>query len=158
MAFFAPAAYQAHAASIATPTTIFAFKIDGANDHPHDAAGAPIGSKGKRAQQTVAPLVEKLGAQAMLNITFDKGAEVALSSAALACAGVVLICWEHRAIPLIAQQFPVSQATPAPPTWPADPQGIGRFDLVWVFTYDQTAGMYQFSQVPQLLLAGDLPV
>ena len=39
---------------------------------------------------------------------------------------------------------------PAPPTkWPHD-----RFDIVWVFTR-QHDGTWKFTQVPQLLLAGD---
>ncbi len=39
----------------------------------------------------------------------------------------------------------------APQQWRDD-----RFDLVWVFDLDPS-GRYRFSQVPQLLLAGDRP-
>jgi len=158
VALFAPPPRQAPVPSIRTPNVIYAFKTDSANDHPHDATGAPIGSKGKRAQQTVTPLADKLGALVTLNFTFDKGDEIAMITSAMACHGSVLICWEHHSIPLIAQQLPVNQATPVPPTWPADPHGVGRFDVVWVFAYDQAAGTYQFSQVAQDLLAGDLPL
>jgi hypothetical protein len=48
--------------------------------------------KGKRAQQTVGPIAEKLGSMATLNFTFDKGDEAALITSAMACPGVVLIC------------------------------------------------------------------
>jgi hypothetical protein len=40
--------------------------------------------------------------------------------------------------------------TSAPQYWPLD-----RFDLVWVF--DRLDGNWTFTQVPQLLLAGDRP-
>jgi hypothetical protein len=45
----------------------------------------------------------------------------------------------------------------APETWPTDAQGNGRFDVVWLFEFDTTAGTYRFSHIPQILLAGDLP-
>lgn len=32
---------------------------------------------------------------------------------------------------------------------------VDGFDVVWVFDRNQTTGKYWFSQVPQLLLAGD---
>ncbi len=40
--------------------------------------------------------------------------------------------------------------TTAPQYWPLD-----RFDLVWVF--DRRGDTWTFTQVPQLLLAGDRP-
>jgi hypothetical protein len=40
---------------------------------------------------------------------------------------------------------------PLPPDyWPPD-----RFDVIWTFTHD--GGRWRFTQVPQLLLPGDLP-
>jgi len=79
-------------------------------------------------------------------------------TSAMQCHGVILICWEQHNIPLMTAHLPVDRATPVPPAWPVDTHGLGRFDLVWVFTYDDSAGAYQFRQVAQLLLAGDLPV
>jgi hypothetical protein len=142
--------------SINTPQFIYAVKVDSDFETPHDAVGARIGTKGKRAQQTVAPLAEKLGPAATIDFTFDKGDEVAMIAAAMLCPGVVLICWVHENIPRIVREIPTNLATPVPAAWPDDAQGNGRFDLVWAFEYDRAASTYRFSQVPQMLLAGDL--
>jgi hypothetical protein len=142
--------------SINTPQFIYAVKVDIDFETPHDAVGARIGTKGKRAQQTVAPLAEKLGPAATIDFTFDKGDEVAMIAAAMLCPGVVLICWVHENIPRIVREIPTDLATPVPAVWPDDAQGNGRFDLVWAFEYDRAASTYRFSQVPQMLLAGDL--
>ena len=141
---------------IGTPQFIYAVKVDGELENPHDAAGEKIGTKGKRAQQTVAPIAEKLGSLAMLDFTFDKGDEAAMITSAMACRGIVLICWVHENIPCIASQIPVNHVTPVPTGWPDDARGYGRFDVVWVFEFDRAAGTYRFSQIPQMLLAGDL--
>ena len=143
--------------SVSTPQFVYAVKVDSDADNRHDAAGAKIGTKGKRAQQTVGPIAEKLGSMATLNFTFDKGDEAALITSAMACPGVVLICWVHENIPRMASQIPVNPTTPVPAAWPTDAQGYGRFDVVWLFEYDHTAGTYRFSHLPQMLLAGDLP-
>ncbi len=155
---FAPPLGQSPRPPLVTPDHIYAFKIDGERDHPHDAVGAPIGSKGKRAQQTVAPLVAKLGARVACDFTFDKGDEAAMIASAMRHHGAVLICWEHHNMPLITRQMPVASDTPMPSAWPLDAQGIGRFDVVWLFVYDAAADAYRFGQVAQLLLMGDLPV
>ena len=142
--------------SIGTPQFIYAVKVDTDFENPHDAASQKIGTKGKRAQQTVAPIAEKLGSLATLDFTFDKGDESALIMSAMACRGIVLICWVHENIPNIARQIPLNPVTPVPTGWPDDAQGYGRFDIVWAFEFDEPAGTYRFSQIPQMLLAGDL--
>jgi hypothetical protein len=63
----------------------------------------------------------------------------------------VLIAWQHEASPAIANQI-LGNDTTAPQKWPGS-----RFDLVWVFDLDAGSGTYTFTQVPQLLLAGDSP-
>ena len=143
--------------SISTPQFIYAVKVDSDGDDPHDAAGAKIGTKGKRSQQTVAPIAERLGSLVTLNATFDKGDETAMLTSALACPGIVLICWVHEQIPRIASQIPTDPGTPVPAEWPAGSGGNGRFDLVWAFQFDHTAGSFRFTPVPQMLLVGDLP-
>ena len=143
--------------SIKTPQFIYAVKVDGDDEKARDAAGVRIGTKGKRAQQTIAPIAEKLGPTATLNFTFDKGDEAAMTASAMACPGAVLICWVHENIPCIASQIPMNSAMAAPETWPADAQGNGRFDVVWLFEFDTVADTYRFSHIPQTLLAGDLP-
>ena len=142
---------------IKTPHFIYAVKVDGDDERPRDAAGVRIGTKGKRAQQTIAPIAEKLGPSATLNFAFDKGDEAAMIASAMACPGPVLICWVHENIPRIASQIPVNSSTPVPESWPADAQGNGRFDVVWLFEFDPAANTYRFSHIPQNLLAGDLP-
>ncbi|HEU0051720.1 MAG TPA: hypothetical protein VFQ39_01040, partial [Longimicrobium sp.] len=79
-----------------------------------------------------------------------KGDETAVAQAAMACGGVALIAWQHQDIPTIANAIVGNDST-VPQQWPGD-----RFDLVWVFDL-QPGGTYSFTQVPQLLLAGDLP-
>ena len=143
--------------SIKTQQFIYAVKVDGDNEKPRDSAGVRIGTKGRRTQQTIAPIAEKLRSTATLNFMFDKGDEVAMTASAMACPGAVLICWVHENIPRIGGEIQVNSATPVPESWPADAQGNGRFDVVWLFEFDNSAGTYRFSHIPQELLAGDLP-
>jgi hypothetical protein len=56
-----------------------------------------------------------------------------------------------------ASQIPTSSTMAASETWPTDAQGNRRFDVVWLFEFDTTAGTYRFSHIPQILFAGDLP-
>jgi hypothetical protein len=60
---------------------------------------------------------------------------------------VVLVAWKHELIPAIAQGL---TSDPVPDKWPKE-----RFDVVWVFDL-RADGSYGFSQVPELLLPGDL--
>jgi hypothetical protein len=120
--------------NLATPDAIFASGIG-----PH--------SKSQRPQNTVAPLAAKLGLQ--LNANHLKGEEAKLAADVLASNGVVLIAWEHQAIPVIGKSI-VGNNTSCPQSWSEN-----RFDLVWVFDQDVGSGEWSFHQVPQRLLAGD---
>jgi hypothetical protein len=64
----------------------------------------------------------------------------------------VLICWEHKHIPVIASSLPVVSGTAIPRKWPGD-----RYDVLWSFTLVPEPGpvRYTFSQMPQQLLSGD---
>jgi hypothetical protein len=66
--------------------------------------------------------------------------------------GVVLICWEHDHIPLLASSLPTVAGTAIPQTWPGD-----RFDVIWTFTLvpGSSPAQYAFGQIPQQLLPGD---
>jgi len=110
------------------------------------AAGVGKHSNSHRPRETVKPLADKLGLKT--NDSFLKGDETAMVDAVLAQTGVVLITWQHEDIPGIANQI-LGNDTTVPQSWPGD-----RFDIVWVFTPDDS-GAYAFTQVPQLLLAGD---
>jgi hypothetical protein len=94
----------------------------------------------------------KLGLTIDTSFTKDKFKHMA--DAALACEGVVLIAWQHQDIPAIGAhllEHSGASGIALPTSWPQ-----GRYDLVWVF--DRPAGsgpITGFTQVPQLLLAGD---
>ncbi|MES2068750.1 MAG: histidine phosphatase family protein [Pseudomonadota bacterium] len=110
------------------------------------ATGMKTSDDSKRPIQTLSPLADKLGL--IISMHYGKGAEAELAASAVACNGVVLICWEHHLIPAIADAL-LGEPGISPPTWPGD-----RYDLTWVFDLDET-GAYLFSQMPQQLLAGD---
>jgi hypothetical protein len=140
--FFAPANGLFQSPQIATPQTIYASQT--AED-----------SRSQRPQETVTPLIDKLrGANVKVNFDFPKGQEKRVAESALACEGVVLICWEHHNIPRITNRFPISKnnTNPVPDEWADD-----RYDVVWCFDLDG-AGAYSFNQIPQLLLGGDTPI
>jgi hypothetical protein len=117
---------------LAPPGTIFASQV------AHH-------SNSLRPQHTVLELAKVLGQT--LNTDFKKDDFAAMTTAAEATNGVVLIAWEHQDIPSIANQI-VGNTTTVPQQWPGD-----RFDVVWVF--DRQGSGWNFSQVPQLLLSGD---
>ncbi|WP_035059128.1 hypothetical protein [Andreprevotia chitinilytica] len=112
------------------------------------ASGIAKHSESMRPQETLTPLSQKLGIE--INTGCLKGQESQVAAQAVATAGIVLIGWEHQNIPLIANAI-VGNDTTVPQSWPGD-----RFDIVWVFDLD-SSGNYAFSQVPQQVLAGDLP-
>ena len=96
-----------------------------------------------------------LSEQLALPITseFVQGQEQQLASSLVgSCSGVVLICWEHSHIPVIASWLPVVSGTAIPRKWPGD-----RYNVIWSFTLVQGPGpaRYTFGQIPQQLLPGD---
>jgi hypothetical protein len=137
----APSAGPLQNAALATPRFVFASRLD--KDNGSD-----------RPQQTVAPLIDKLGKAVRVNFEFGIGDERELAARAMACDGPVLISWAHGEIPAIVDSLSLSKKTAAmvPAEWPDE-----RFDLVWVFDLNPTSPDYRFSQQPQLLLSGDKP-
>jgi hypothetical protein len=102
-----------------------------------------------RTHETILPLEQLLGLN--VDTPFSEGNEAELGkSVADAQTGITLICWEHKAIHLIANNIPTPSGTKIPQSWPE-----GRFDVVWSFAFDTSSGTYAFDQIPQLLLAGD---
>jgi hypothetical protein len=127
-------------ADLRTPTVL----VSPSWGHPHKTAA-------HRSYQTIQGLSERLG----LPITspFAQGHEQELADSLLRShSGVVLICWEHKHIPVIAAALPLAGETAIPPKWPGD-----RYDLIWSFTLAPEPGppRYTFSQIPQRLLSGD---
>jgi hypothetical protein len=123
---------------ISTPATIVASATS--NDPALDAGI----SKSLRPAQTVSALVAKLNGVAFIN-DIAVGNEPAAIAAIKGCDGVVLVSWEHKRIPTIAQGF-----IAAPPDWG------DRFDAVWVLDR-QGDGSYVLTIINQDLLYGDLP-
>lgn len=124
---------------LARPEFIFA---SAAADDPQ-----PGHSKSRRPEETVTPLARLIGVD--VNLTFSKGREKALTKAAQACNGPVLIAWQHENISDIANSI-LGSTEIAPQRWPES-----RFDVIFVFTLDHLSGKYSFAQVAQRLLAGD---
>ncbi len=129
------------APGVDVPTYIYAAKFDAADADDDDGHSM-------RPIETVTPLSEKLAISDpsfSLNVDFAVGQESALVADVQARAGIVLIAWEHHHIPLIGAKL----SSDAPNKWPGS-----RVDLVWILLRAAN-GSYIFSQVPQLLLAGD---
>ena len=113
--------------------------------------GHPGKTAAHRSYQTIQGLSERLG----LPITspFAQGQEQQLADSLVRShSGVVLICWEHKHIPVIASSLPLVGGTAIPRKWPGD-----RYDVIWSFTRVSEPGpaCYAFGQIPQQLLAGD---
>jgi hypothetical protein len=133
---FAPRPDQHSAALCPTPAHLFASELG-----PH--------SQSRRPRETLLPLSERLGLPIDQHHVQDDLDH--LVEAILACDGDVLVAWEHKRIPVIANRL-IGDASTVPQVWPDD-----RYDLVWVLEPDLTSSGFRLRQVPQLLLAGDRP-
>lgn len=109
------------------------------------APGATPETPSMRALSTLVPLSASLGLE--INTGFVQGEEAELVNAVIKLRGPVLVAWEHRAIVRIANLLMQSDAK-TPQRWPED-----CFDRIWVFL--RTGSEWLFSEVPQMLLAGD---
>jgi len=152
-------------APLGTPATLFATDPGTPND-------TSSSDPSQRPYETILPLAAALGTPGTpmaIDTSYEKKDIKEVVAAALACSGVVLICWQHEDIPLVGKDKPkgISQQildqtdTPAdqfwiPSTWPTDAQGNARYDLVFVFDRPSgTGAVTGFSLVGQYLLAGD---
>ena len=133
---FAPSRGPLQSSELATPQFIYATSTSDV--------------EGNRPEETITPLAAKLGLTP--NKSFANSQEQAAAASAMSCNGIVLICWPHGKIPKLASYIPLSSnnKNPVPSSWPSD-----RFDVVFVFDLDTSAGGYIFSQVPELLLSVD---
>jgi hypothetical protein len=142
------------AGALATLFAPFGGALRGGILTPGQLISPDYGSSAKTAEhrtyQTIYPLSQLIGID--IENPYAEGSEAELGqSVAAASSGVTLICWEHTAIPTIANNIlPIAAGTVIPQTWPGN-----RFDVVWSFTLTPGVGSYEFSQVPQMLLAGD---
>jgi hypothetical protein len=109
-------------------------------------ASNPGSSGSKRPLETITPLAERLKMTVSTPVKDSETKQIAEILNAMT--GAPLAAWQHQDIPSIAGHL--KHVHPKPPTkWPGD-----RFDIVWVFTRQADASL-KFTQVPQLLLAGD---
>jgi hypothetical protein len=113
--------------------------------------GHPGKTAAHRSYQTIQGLSERL--ELPITSPYAQGQERELADSLVRDhSGVVLICWEHKHIPVIAASLPVVSGTAIPQKWPGD-----RYDVIWSFTLVPEPGpvRFTFSQIPQQLLAGD---
>ncbi len=108
------------------------------------ATGVGHKSSSHRPKQTVSPLA------AWLNITINyshlRDDLQGLADDVMKQTGTVLVCWQHELIADIIARLP--NAPQVPQDWPDI-----RFDIVWVL--DADGPRWKFSQIPQMVLAGD---
>jgi len=102
-----------------------------------------------RPLHTLLPLADLLNIQIDLSYTKEQAAEMAAAVAQLT--EPVLVAWEHQDIPSIVNAI-AGNTSSCPQNWPGD-----RFDLVWVLDQEGDGMPWRFTQVPQMLLAGDVP-
>jgi hypothetical protein len=131
---FDPAKRSPRDSRLGVPTNLFATDIG-------------HGSESKREQQTIKPLASKLGLA--LDAKYLKQDHEQVANDVLSSNGVVLICWDHKFIPAVANGI-LGNTTTVPQKWKRK-----RFDLVWVFGWEPSTASYSFTQVPQELLPGD---
>jgi hypothetical protein len=113
------------------------------------AGSTPDAGPTKRPSETVSALAERLGLTT--DNSFALGQEDGLVSRLLGLRGVVLVCWEHKAIvEQIVPKIPVDQG--APPThWPGS-----RYDAVLRFDRREGEQKFMFKELLPCLLSGDL--
>ncbi len=130
--FFAPLDGRFGNPALARPAALYACKADASDPS-------------LRPQMTLVPLAELLKLE--INGDFFDGEEEALVEKALRSPGPALISWKHIGMHLIANAILGDKMT-APQHWPYE-----RYDFVWIF--DRRGDNWAFSQIPELLLAGD---
>lgn len=108
-------------------------------------ASNPDHGHSRRSLETVTPLASALEIDVRSGFISSQTAE--LADALQTTTGSVLIAWTHHQIAAVISHF--TGVAPSPPaSWPDD-----RYDVVYVLT--RSGGGWRFTQVPQMILAGD---
>jgi len=156
--------------TLAIPQFLFASNPT-ATDAEDGADSSDGDGPSQRPYETITPVAAALGSGSTamaINQSFAKKDYKDMVAAAVACAGVVLISWQHQDIPWadnkgkpgISQRILLETGTSGnpfkiPQAWPSGPQGA-RYDLVWVFDRPSGSGAITgFALFAQMLLAGD---
>ncbi|MGO4714706.1 hypothetical protein [Bradyrhizobium sp. 2TAF24] len=132
---------------ISQPTTVFACKAKDKDkdkdDNKDDTAAGDdkVKAGSRRPEETVKPLVKLLEASGKVTFdtdwTFDQTQQAV--AAILKTTGVVLVSWEHHAIPVMVKLIDAALKVP---DWP------DRFDMVWVLDPTPTGAAWTLTQVP----------
>ncbi|QGM44452.1 phosphoglycerate mutase family protein [Methylocystis heyeri] len=109
------------------------------------AAGVGEDSQSRRHIETAGPLSALLGVA--VEDCFLKHQTSQAAEYVLGLSGVALMVWEHKKIAELVEVLTGGAVKPHP--WPEN-----RFDIVLIL--DDVDGEWRFSQIPELLLAGDL--
>lgn len=153
---FAPSNGQFQNAELATPTTIFA-----SDPEEETKKSGKEHEPSQRPFQTISALAAKL------NITADtshkKDHYAKMIKHALEQSGTVLISWQHQDIlpkdsgdDCIVNELLQQTGTTGLTNIPAGPWPGSRYDMVFVLDRPSGSGPFTaFTQVPQMLLAGD---
>ena len=113
------------------------------------ASSDPDHGPSRRPAETIAPLAARLGV--IPDESIAKGDEKHLVKKLLEQDGVVLVCWEHKAIVEdILPRLPVSNSGDLPKKWSGD-----RFDVVLRFDRAKPADQLAFKPLYPKLLSGD---
>ncbi|HUC61920.1 MAG TPA: hypothetical protein VMF53_08175, partial [Alphaproteobacteria bacterium] len=135
--------------TLALPQFLFAAD-PGEESNP--TSSDPDKEPSQRPYQTILPLSLKLNLS--VDTKHKKKDYDKMVAKALGRSGVVLVAWQHQDIPSIGNEILSQTGTSGitvPQSWPG-----ARYDLVWVFDRPTGTGpITQFTQVPQMLLAGD---
>jgi len=120
----------------------------------------------QRPYQTIAALAAKMKlSSGQLNTSFKKKDYAKMVKSVLELSGTVLIAWQHQDILpkdngadcIVDEILKQSSTSPSSLPIPAGPWPADRYDMVFVFDRPTGSGPFtNFTQVPQLLLAGDL--
>lgn len=115
----------------------------------HVFAAAPTAAHpSTRPRDTVAPLAALLGLEVDERFDTDMPLE-RVADVLRRLGGPVLVCWRHDGLPALANEL-LQRPGEVPARWPET-----RHDVAWVLA-PGGAG-WRFTQLPQRLLAGDLP-
>jgi hypothetical protein len=156
--------------TLATPQFLFASNPTAPDDADDSSDGD---GPSQRPYETITAVAAALGTGSTpmtINQSIAKKDYKDMVAAALACAGVVLISWQHEDVawenkkgkPGISQEILTQTGTAGnpfkiPQSWPTGPAGA-RYDLVWVFDRPSGSGpITGFTLFAQMLLAGDAP-
>jgi len=156
--------------TLATPQFLFASNPTASDDADDTSNGDGPSQRPYETLTAVAAALGSGGTAMTIDQSFSKKDYIDMVAAAVTCAGVVLISWQHEDIPWldkkgktgISQQILMETGTVGNPfniplSWPSGPAGA-RYDLVWVFDRPSGSGpITGFTLFAQMLLAGDAP-